>query len=154
MLWSFDLPWLRAEAQRDTAWCRRLLPRVSRTFALSIAMLPPSLRDAIGDAYLLCRIVDSIEDDPRLSLEARTRLFDVFDAALGDDASDEMKLESAARNANVGETAAERELCSHAGAVLRAFRALERAQRDAIRPKVLEMSRGMREYSTRTHAEG
>jgi squalene-hopene/tetraprenyl-beta-curcumene cyclase len=154
VLWSFDLPWLRAEAQRDTAWCRRLLPRVSRTFALSIAMLPPSLRDAIGDAYLLCRIVDSIEDDPRLSLEARTRLFDVFDVALGDDASDEMKLETAARDANVGETAAERELCSHAGAVLRAFRALDRAQRDAIRPKVLEMSRGMREYSARAHAEG
>ena len=154
MLWSFDLPFFRAEAQRDAAWCRRLLPRVSRTFALSIAMLPPSLRDAIGDAYLLCRIVDSVEDDPRLSLEERTRLFETFDAVLGDDAMDEKTFESAARAESVGETAAERELCAHAGSVFRAFRSLDRAQRDAIRPKVLEMSRGMREYSTRAHAEG
>jgi len=117
-------------------------------------MLPPSLRDAIGDAYLLCRIVDSVEDDPRLSLEERTRLFDSFDAVLADDASDEKTFEIDARAVNVGETSAERELSSHAGAVFRAFRALDRAQRDAIRPKVLEMSRGMREYATRAHAEG
>jgi len=81
-------------------------------------------------------------------------LFDAFDAVLGDDASDEKLFESAARGASVGETPAERELCSHAGSVLRAFRSLDGAQREAIRPKVLEMSRGMREYSTRAHAEG
>lgn len=40
------------------------LERVSRTFALTIPILPEALRDWIGNAYLLCRIVDTIEDDP------------------------------------------------------------------------------------------
>ncbi|HEY1959212.1 MAG TPA: squalene--hopene cyclase [Polyangiaceae bacterium] len=127
---------------------------MSRTFALSIAMLPPALRDAIGDAYLLCRIVDSIEDDARLSIERRHALFDAFDAVMGDDAIDEGVLERAAQDAGVGETAAEAELCARSGAVLRAFRAHDRAQRDAIRPHVLEMSKGMREYATRAASEG
>ncbi len=153
-LWGFPIPWLRSDASRDAALCRRLLPQVSRTFALSIEMLPPSLRDAVCDAYLLCRIVDSIEDDARLSLERRLALFDAFDAALASDTADEGALERAARDANVGDTAAEIELCARSGAVLRAFRSLDRSQREAIRPHVLEMSRGMRAYATRAASEG
>jgi|SRR5574344_67337 farnesyl-diphosphate farnesyltransferase len=40
------------------------LEKVSRTFALTIPFLPKILEDWIGNAYLLCRIVDTIEDDP------------------------------------------------------------------------------------------
>ncbi len=154
VLWGISLPWRRDDGERDGALCRRLLPRVSRTFALSIALLPPSLREAIGDAYLLCRIVDSIEDDARLSIERRLALFDAFDAVMRDDGADESVLELAARDAGVGETAAESELCARSGAVVRSFRALDRAQREAIRPHVLEMSAGMREYAARTAREG
>jgi farnesyl-diphosphate farnesyltransferase len=151
------LPWLRDDrpsARRDAALCRRLLPGVSRTFALSIAMLPPTLREAVGDAYLLCRIVDSIEDDARLSIDQRLALFDVFDDVVGDDSRDEVLLERAARRTGLGETAAESELCARSGAVLRVFRALDRSRREAIRPHVLEMSRGMREYATRAARDG
>jgi squalene-hopene/tetraprenyl-beta-curcumene cyclase len=158
VLWGF--PWLADDARRargarkDAALCRRLLPQVSRTFALSIALLPPSLRDAVSTAYLLCRIVDSIEDDARLPLARRVSLFDAFDAVLSDDETDERALERAAIDAGVGETAAENELCARAGAVARAFRALDRSQREAIRPHVLEMSRGMRDYATRAARDG
>ena len=38
-----------------------LLERVSRTFALTIPELPPALCDQVGNAYLLCRIADTIE---------------------------------------------------------------------------------------------
>ena len=41
------------------------LQKVSRTFALTIPLLPPDLRDYVGNAYLLCRIADTIEDDPK-----------------------------------------------------------------------------------------
>ncbi|HSQ66359.1 MAG TPA: squalene--hopene cyclase [Polyangiaceae bacterium] len=155
MLWR--LPWARDDRQRaqsDAALCHRLLPQVSRTFALSIAMLPPTLRDAVGHAYLLCRIVDSIEDDARLPLERRLALFDAFDAVVAGDTTDENSLERAASEAGLGETAAESELCARSGAVLRAYRALDRSQREAIRPRVLEMSRGMREYATRAARDG
>jgi len=44
-----------------------LLEGVSRTFALTIPQLPPELYPAVANAYLLCRIVDTIEDEVSLS---------------------------------------------------------------------------------------
>ncbi len=44
-----------------------LLEGVSRTFALTIPQLPEKLHGAVANAYLLCRIVDTIEDEISLS---------------------------------------------------------------------------------------
>src|SRR6516225_8737807 len=44
----------------------QVLPDVSRTFALTIPQLPMPLRTAVTNAYLLCRIADTIEDEPAL----------------------------------------------------------------------------------------
>ncbi len=44
-----------------------LLEGVSRTFALTIPQLPDSLYSVVANAYLLCRIVDTIEDEVSLS---------------------------------------------------------------------------------------
>ncbi|CAA9889245.1 Squalene/phytoene synthase [Candidatus Methylobacter favarea] len=44
-----------------------LLEGVSRTFALTIPQLPDKLYPAVGNAYLLCRIVDTIEDEISLT---------------------------------------------------------------------------------------
>lgn len=44
-----------------------LLEGVSRTFALTIPQLPKALFPAVANAYLLCRIVDTIEDEVSLS---------------------------------------------------------------------------------------
>jgi farnesyl-diphosphate farnesyltransferase len=52
----------------------QILPYVSRTFALTIPQLPAPLRTAVTNAYLLCRIADTIEDEPALS-PAETRVF-------------------------------------------------------------------------------
>src|SRR5690606_30511896 len=49
----------RRASDDDWAFCDDTLPKVSRTFALSIAALPQTLRAPIGVAYLLCRIVDT-----------------------------------------------------------------------------------------------
>lgn len=38
---------------------------VSRTFALTIPLLDGPLADYVGNAYLLCRIADTVEDDPK-----------------------------------------------------------------------------------------
>ena len=51
----------------DELYQDRILPHVSRTFALTIPQLPPALRTAVTSAYLLCRIADTIEDEPALS---------------------------------------------------------------------------------------
>ena len=47
-----------------------MLKRVSRTFALTIPQLPSTLCKVVSNAYLLCRIVDTIEDDPLISARA------------------------------------------------------------------------------------
>jgi len=44
---------------------------VSRTFALTIPALPDKLRPAVSNGYLLCRIIDCIEDDSGLNLEQK-----------------------------------------------------------------------------------
>jgi len=139
-------------AARDTEFCSTILPRVSRTFALSIEALPDSLRAAVRSAYLLCRMVDSIEDEPTLEGAQRNELFDIFDRLLEEglaDGTDAAELELSCARASVGGTGADGELCRGAGAVFRAFRALPPWQRDAIRPHVLEMSGGMRSYCAR-----
>ncbi len=51
----------------DERYQQHLLQGVSRTFALTIPQLPPSLYKSVGNGYLLCRIADTIEDDPALS---------------------------------------------------------------------------------------
>ncbi|EQD61224.1 Squalene/phytoene synthase, partial [mine drainage metagenome] len=61
-----------------------ILPQVSRTFALTIPALPPMLRRAVANAYLLCRIADTIEDDPALSAESKRYYENAFiDAVAG-----------------------------------------------------------------------
>lgn len=69
-------PGHRAEA--GEALVERLLPGVSRTFALTIPQLPPGLRHPVGLAYLLCRIADTIEDDPFLDAASKARFHNEF----------------------------------------------------------------------------
>lgn len=47
------------------------LETVSRTFALTIPLLPKDLEDWIGNSYLLCRIIDTIEDAVYLDKELK-----------------------------------------------------------------------------------
>jgi len=58
---------MAAVASRDAAaFCVSILPAVSRTFALGIRALPGALGQAVLDAYLLCRIADTVEDSPSI----------------------------------------------------------------------------------------
>src|SRR5258708_28812717 len=111
----------------DLAFCERLLTEVSRTFALSIQSLPTELRNAVCIAYLLCRTVDTVEDDQRVTPVFRRALFDAFDAALATSAEGDASLsrafEDLAGAAELG-SGSEAVLCIEAGAVFRSFAAL------------------------------
>jgi farnesyl-diphosphate farnesyltransferase len=138
----------------DLAFCRAALPRVSRTFALSIEALPEGLREAVRAAYLLCRVVDTIEDGAGLRLSERLQLFAELERVLGADEVDPRPFELRCQALMGAVEPDERTLCEHAGAVLRAYRALPHAQRQAIRPWVAEMARGMKEHVLRAGASG
>src|SRR4029079_4775149 len=47
----------------DLAYQAHILPGVSRTLALTIPVLPERLAQVMTNAYLLCRLADTIEDD-------------------------------------------------------------------------------------------
>lgn len=66
----------------DIDFQERILPHVSRTFALTIPQLPGRLRTAVGNAYLLCRIADTIEDEPTLSAAEAGALLQRFRAVV------------------------------------------------------------------------
>jgi farnesyl-diphosphate farnesyltransferase len=131
---------------------RRLLPRVSRTFALSIEALPPELRGVVRTAYLLCRILDTIEDDPEISDRRRLELFAVFRAFLTGQGGAGEALSGAPewRRTDHGD----HELCRGAGHIGARFAALPPEARAIVRGAVMEMSRGMEEYARRAALEG
>lgn len=68
----------------DLAYQKAILDSVSRTFALTIPLLPAPIEKVVGNTYLLCRIIDTIEDAAELDLEAKSQLSMLFlDAVLG-----------------------------------------------------------------------
>lgn len=69
-------------AESDAAFQARMLAGVSRTFALTIPELPPALSEVVANAYLLCRIVDTIEDEPDIDASMKKALCGQFVGAL------------------------------------------------------------------------
>ncbi len=62
----------------DLAYQKAILSSVSRTFALTIPLLPPNIEKVVGNTYLLCRIVDTIEDAADLSAQTKQSLSALF----------------------------------------------------------------------------
>ncbi len=60
------------------AFARGIIGRVSRTFAIGIAVLPGDLGKAVLVGYLLCRIADTIEDDGAATADRRRELLGKF----------------------------------------------------------------------------
>lgn len=133
----------------DSAFCIQALPGVSRTFGLTIRLLPPKLEYAVLIGYLLCRIADTIEDSVRLSIDDKLRLLELFRGYL-DDADFGT---SAVRNTFENGSGADELLAREADTVLREFHRLPKAERYAIKPWVQEMCNGMAYYVLRRRPE-
>lgn len=122
----------------DDEFCRRILPHVSRTFALSISMLPEALAHSVTVAYLLCRIADTIEDDPARPPEEKRALLFAFAGALEDGGR-----APTVADAFQGWQDAEEGLAASASRVLGEFHRLPAEQRRLVRPWIQEMCAGM-----------
>jgi len=62
---------------KNTALCWKILPDVSRSFALCISILPKPLNEQMMISYLIYRILDTIEDSSA-PLPVKKELFDQF----------------------------------------------------------------------------
>ena len=135
----------RRPADEDLAYQRRILEGVARTFALTIRPLPGDLYDATGNLYLLCRMADTIEDEPALSPDEKDVLSRrLVELASGQGDSDVFSRDLGARLSAA--TASERDLIANAGRVLNVTARFSGAQRQAIQRCVRIMTRGMVEF--------
>ncbi len=133
------------EAPRE--YCRRVLPLVSRTFAITIELLDDRMRDAVRVAYLLCRAADALEDSwPGSGPEVAGR-FHGFLAALAGDADAAGALADAAATAP-GERDDLR-LVSHLPTVLAALAERTAEEQRIVREGVRTLATGMRRYASR-----
>jgi farnesyl-diphosphate farnesyltransferase len=135
-----------AELAAAKAWSREILPRVSRTFAISIRFLPGTLGDAVAIAYLLCRIADTIEDDGAMPAPRKGELFDDFLRALADEHGASAFV---VRVADVRGDPAHVDLIRRTDLVCRVLRSLPGGTRAHVTHWVTEMVRGMKQFVLR-----
>lgn len=128
---------------RDLRFQDEILPKVSRTFALTIPQLPEPLRTAVSNAYLLCRIADTIEDDAGLTARQKQSFHDEFTAVVDAKASSERFASGLYPLLSCTTLKAERELVRNTPAVVRITHRLNTKQRAALTRCVTIMCEGM-----------
>jgi len=108
-----------------------LLRQVSRSFYLSLAVLPRPLREPIGLAYLLARAADTIADTQLIARADRLGHLETLRRAYAGEAADVEALARACapRQAHV----AERRLLERVGEALARVAALAPADRHEVR---------------------
>lgn len=128
-----------------------LLEKTSRTFALSIPVLPEPTRREVMIAYLLFRIADTFEDASHWPPEDRIAALDDFKSLLR--AADRPRAETLARSwveRHVASHAGYRELMAETPFVLDAFFALSPGAVPPIREHVGRSADGMASIVART----
>lgn len=135
----------RPDRRADDAirFCRGVLPAVSRTFALSIRVLPGALGDAVRCAYLICRIADTIEDQGLMPARRKAELLDQLARCFHDSAAADG---FPSLVVDVSGDAAHVRLMSHADLVFCRYRALPETTQQHVRRWVHEMIRGMKKF--------
>ncbi len=138
----------------DLAYQAEILQGVSRTFALTIPRLPEELCDVVGNAYLLCRITDTIEDEPVLSVEQKQEFSERFiEIVAGRGAAGPFARELGAL-LSTSTTASEHDLIANTNRVIRITRTFNAVQRGALERCVTVMSRGMTEFQQSATLDG
>jgi farnesyl-diphosphate farnesyltransferase len=134
------------QAIADEVYQERILQGVSRTFALTIPQLPGELRTVISNAYLLCRIADTIEDDNALS-PAQSRSFaDMFVDVVAGKTPAEQFADALFPLLSDHTIPAEHDLIKHTPAVIRITHGFNPNQRRALERCIRIMARGMADY--------
>ena len=133
-------------ADSDLACQARLLQDVSRTFALTIPQLPHRLRWPVTNAYLLCRIADTIEDEPALPLAQKQAFLDRFVQVIAGREDATLFARDLSAQLSSSTTRQERDLVASSNRVIRITACLRSGQRAAIARCLRIMSRGMMEF--------
>jgi farnesyl-diphosphate farnesyltransferase len=130
-----------------------LLGRTSRTFALAIPLLEPPIAEAVGLAYLVFRIADTLEDAPRWGRERRADALSALLARLEGDIDVDVEL-AWTRSDTPTDDAGCLELLDRVESVLASVERLGPAPAAAIRRGAERTTRGMLDFVARQDARG
>jgi 4,4'-diapophytoene synthase len=138
----------------DLAYQSSILPGVSRTFALTIPVLPEQLARVMTNAYLLCRLADTIEDDIGLDNEQKLQFHRRFVAVVkGEDDAAAFAAELTPLLSD-RTLPAERDLVANTPTVIRVTLGFSAAERAALTRCVSIMCRGMPEFQRNKSLRG
>lgn len=138
----------------DELYQERILPRVSRSFALTIPQLPAALRAPVTTAYLLCRIADTIEDESALSLDATLASLQRFVAVVCGKEEASPLVRDLMPQLSKRTSSAERELVLNMNRVICLTARLQEPQRDAIERCIKVMCSGMHQFQCTASLRG
>ncbi|MBW2005247.1 MAG: squalene/phytoene synthase family protein [Deltaproteobacteria bacterium] len=136
--------------EEDWEYCRKILPLVSRTFALNIGQLEGDIFKTVLLGYLLFRIADTFEDT--IYQDEREKIADLRDFAEifrgNKDFSHRLKLYESLKF-RWKESSNEKNLIENGHIVLRCYFDLRDTYRKIIDPLIVETSWGMLEFQKR-----
>ena len=164
---------MNSPAPADLAFQDDILQGVSRTFALTIPQLPDALERVVGNAYLLCRIADTIEDDKHLSYADKRHFSERFirvvgaalqarqtagedEAGFPGDATPDADQFAGDLHPQLSPTAtdSERDLIKHTPTVIRITHSFNPRQQAALYRCIRVMADGMSRYQEANVANG
>lgn len=138
----------------DDEYQTDILQDVSRTFALTIPQLPASLCHVVSNAYLLCRIADTIEDDKHLSSSEKTYFAEQFIKVVnGTENAESFSIELFPKLSPEA-TEAEHNLIANTKPVIRITHSFNTRQRAALERCISIMADGMARYQDAETLDG
>ena len=141
-------------AASDLDYQEHILQDVSRTFALTIPQLPGNLSRVVGNAYLLCRIADTIEDDPCLDAGQKRHFSESFIQVIGGEFPARSFADELHPLLSDSMLEAEKDLIHHTQRVIRITHGFSERQRAALARCIRIMSRGMADFQQNKTLDG
>ena len=138
----------------DLAYQKAILGSVSRTFALTIPLLPPTLEKAVGNTYLLCRIIDTVEDATELSAETKNALSNHFLQVVLGHASVETFVTPCLAALKNYSNLDELDLIKHTPNILNILHTCDTTQQAAVGQCISIMSEGMSTFHAKQSQHG
>ena len=138
----------------DNSYQHTILQDVSRTFALTIPQLPDPLSHVVGNAYLLCRIADTIEDDKHMQADIKREFAEMFTEVVAGQCDVDKFSKSLFPLLSSEASEAEHNLIANTAPVIRITHSFNQRQRAALQRCVSIMAEGMVRYQDTETLDG
>ena len=138
----------------DLSYQDSILVGVSRTFALTIPQLREKLYPLVANAYLLCRIADTIEDDGKLPFAEKHYYYKEFIDVIDRKKDASQFAHTVCPRLSDQMTDAEKDLMKNTPRVINITHSFTPKQQLFLKKCIIIMSRGMEKFQEGSYKEG